>query len=1046
MARKRLSWLILGGLLGLLGLSACYGATTTSRLGMVIPAFGDPNWDVQLRNNFNILDASMCIQGATNNFTGSNTFSSLIVKSGGITFLTPSSNGSAQIFNNAATNRSEIDLSAPDGVGINTVNDFTSANLRGVVDLAVKGGSLAHGISGRFAILGSSADASTAFSGFTTTNTIAQSVLWALPSKDGLNGQCLSTDGSANLSWVNVGSGGSGASALAVNQNAVQITSPTVAINALAPPFKLTSVGGGTTTQWNLDATSVTLAGPILTQTNLWSGFNNIGGSTTFAGNLNISSGVLILNNPGSAGQILTSGGSNAVPSWSAVTVFGSSATMSSLIVNQTSTQAVTAINITSTGTGNALSITENGEAGGAVQQDNGGALNVTQKTLGDAVVIVSSYSDAQIGTSDLLILDRNVNRNDPIIRVFKAADNSAPEMRWDSPAPNMEMVATATDTSHGRGKWEPFAIPYGSEIMQAGSNRCWDNSSFENMVYLEPLNIQSSVGTPGIYLKNSDSTGCDSAVVSSSNTSGINFFSLNAHTVGLTGPRTVTSGSWRVRLSSTIPVQGEVIYVNGADANGDYPMSYTQGGGTGQCLQFNSGAAPTWGSCGGGGAIQTVSSMTITSQLTLAPIPSQSVLFADTAGNINSNTNFLWDNGNQVFVIGGGASDAFSWLTMNTNQNGAAPFTGIHMLGNPSVSGIEESTNTTTNLNVLLAENSQSEVNHTLGSGYTGAQINSIPVGGPDNNFVPFTLKAQDNASSVHSVTIVLKSTGVSISSSTNVQAFSDNSGFSIQPTQPPIHNASYTALSTDTVILASAPANGMTITLPAVSASTGQILVITKVDQTTNSITIVGNGTDVMQGTGTLKLNAYMQTDEIHAIGLVNNIGMWMPWGQGIQATPNFVGPGFQGNSNNTFNASSVTVCGSFTTQVPVAVDSITVHVGTGLGGTMDVGIYDTAGNRIASASTTTLTSSLGRFNIPLTSVANLPPGIYWMCIVDNNTTTAFHSTTAATTLEGQIWQACAQNPLNMPLPATLPFPCGNTARLVQYNMWGHVVGGNP
>lgn len=48
---------------------------------------------------------------------------------------------------------------------------------------------------------------------------------------------------------------------MAVNQNGIQITSPTVAINALSPPFLVTAVGASTTAQWALDGSSVTLRG-----------------------------------------------------------------------------------------------------------------------------------------------------------------------------------------------------------------------------------------------------------------------------------------------------------------------------------------------------------------------------------------------------------------------------------------------------------------------------------------------------------------------------------------------------------------------------------------------------------------------------------------------------------------------------------------------------------------------------------------------------------------------------------------------------------------
>lgn len=65
------------------------------------------------------------------------------------------------------------------------------------------------------------------------------------------------------------GGSGGGASSLAVNQNGVQITSPTVALNFIGPPFLITSVGGGTTAQINLNSSSVTLQGNSLLISNM---------------------------------------------------------------------------------------------------------------------------------------------------------------------------------------------------------------------------------------------------------------------------------------------------------------------------------------------------------------------------------------------------------------------------------------------------------------------------------------------------------------------------------------------------------------------------------------------------------------------------------------------------------------------------------------------------------------------------------------------------------------------------------------------------------
>lgn len=57
--------------------------------------------------------------------------------------------------------------------------------------------------------------------------------------------------------------GGGGASALAVNWDAVKITSPTASLNFISP-LVVTSVGSGTTAQISLDASSVTLQGQNL--------------------------------------------------------------------------------------------------------------------------------------------------------------------------------------------------------------------------------------------------------------------------------------------------------------------------------------------------------------------------------------------------------------------------------------------------------------------------------------------------------------------------------------------------------------------------------------------------------------------------------------------------------------------------------------------------------------------------------------------------------------------------------------------------------------
>lgn len=247
----------------------------------------------------------------------------------------------------------------------------------------------------------------------------------------------------------------------------------------------------------------------------------------------------------------------------------------------------------------------------------------------------------------------------------------------------------------------------------------------------------------------------------------------------------------------------------------------------------------------------------------------------------------------------------------------------------------------------------------------------------------------------------------------------------------------ANYVVTSTETVILASTTAAGMTVRLPSSNYfNKGRVLTISKVDQSTGAVVILSSGTDVIAGKGTVTLNSFMQTDSIMADGM----GHWIPWGQGLQMTPDFVGPGFQGTSANTIGTTSAAVCGVFTTQVPVTLSTVTVHVAVA-SGNMDAGVYDILGNRLASSGSVAVPAA-GRGQLAMTSRVNLSPGTYWMCISVDNTTATLSSATG-TTHQFSGYQSCSG--VNLPLPATLSFPCGFTTRLVNFNMWGYVVGGS-
>ena len=405
------------GLLGTMAHAACdptLQPTFTTRAGMAIQPINSCSWGDRLNTNFSILDSSMCLQGSTNTYTSYNEFANKLFIDGignslqpELEFLarlaTPVNGGGRVFLYNGTDNASQLGITAQDGVIVNGALD------NGLIDLFSLGifpG--AFQTQGSFAVMSSSANGSQAYSGLTAISPIDHSTLWSLPSKDGTNGQLLGTDGATHLGWYNGGGGGGGGSAtIAFNQNGIQITSPTIAVNALSPPFLLMAVGGATTTQWKLDGSSVTLEGPLLTQGNAWTGFNNHTGSTTYSGNINISSGVLILNSPGTNGQILTSGGSGAVPSWQTTpaptlqntgVAFGSAGNVVTSDTNSftytagTKLLTVSSISVSNfnlTGSGNA-SITENGQTGQII---------ITT----DAAKIVAGHF-AQFGSSAMIV------------------------------------------------------------------------------------------------------------------------------------------------------------------------------------------------------------------------------------------------------------------------------------------------------------------------------------------------------------------------------------------------------------------------------------------------------------------------------------------------------------------------------------------------------------------------------------------------------------------------------------------------------------------
>lgn len=243
--KKLLSVLLLG-----LWTGSLYGAcdsttppTTTPRLGLAQPVINACGWGATLNTDLSIIDSSSVFLNASNNFTAAQTFTNSVT----ISTLT--------VTNNATINGQTIvkSIRFPDG----TVQ----------VSSAPSGG------------VGS-------FSGI---NASGSPILASSATLLGGTNVTLSQSGSTIT--INSISSGGGASALAVQRNAINISSPTVAINFLGPPFNVALVNAGTS-QVTLDGSSVTLQGQnvIDLTSSLQTGATFYVSSGTVAGVITVSS------------------------------------------------------------------------------------------------------------------------------------------------------------------------------------------------------------------------------------------------------------------------------------------------------------------------------------------------------------------------------------------------------------------------------------------------------------------------------------------------------------------------------------------------------------------------------------------------------------------------------------------------------------------------------------------------------------------------------------------------------------------------------------
>lgn len=256
------------------------------------------------------------------------------------------------------------------------------------------------------------------------------------------------------------------------------------------------------------------------------------------------------------------------------------------------------------------------------------------------------------------------------------------------------------------------------------------------------------------------------------------------------------------------------------------------------------------------------------------------------------------------------------------------------------------------------------------------------------------------------------------------------------IVSTQTAVIVATTTLTSSMTVVMASAPASGfIKLTLPPASANVGLDLMIYKVDGGSNTVFIQAAGSDVIEGTATIHLDAQRQHASLHSLGAAG-------WGSGlgsIQWTPPFITNNISNEGNFQVGVSSRVIQCPIYVQTPVAVTGWRVDAqATGSAGKVSFGIFDRNGVNMIALSTQTIVSGVNNYLLP--NPIQLPPGIYKEAISMNNVTA---NLTGATPNDKSTMCSVGANPNHMDL-SQVTLTTGNSQNPNDPHMDLLVVGG--
>ncbi len=246
-------------------------------------------------------------------------------------------------------------------------------------------------------------------------------------------------------------------------------------------------------------------------------------------------------------------------------------------------------------------------------------------------------------------------------------------------------------------------------------------------------------------------------------------------------------------------------------------------------------------------------------------------------------------------------------------------------------------------------------------------------------------------------------------------------SSGIKVSNTE--IITTTTTLTSTMSVVMVSAPANSawVTLTLPDATANAGSSIMIYKVDATTGSVLINAAGGDLIQSTGTIRLDAKGQHASLYSLGSNG-------WGAGlggIQTTPAFLGY-LDGRDTNSVGASSTTQVCPITIDVPVTLTGYRYYQTAGAANIV-LGLYDQYGKLVTSTGPVS-DGGFGAHTIATTPV-NIAPGQYYYALQASNVV-ANYGGVSANGSNGSLL-CSSKSGTTMGLPSPFGFPGTGTGR---------------